>query len=306
MWDAGPPATLDFTVVTHLARSTDAGRTFRFARAANATEAASVPERPGVPGVFEHEVATLVREGPGAWQLLWLDYFDPRGDGPVDMSHFNYVRSVAGEPADLGALSLPWMRGSGTPASVGARFDSSSLPGLSDCFALTEPALLRHAGDTWLATSCLGVVGGARRADRDRIVLLRQTGGGYQLAGTLLEHADAVRVGADRLEQADLAVARDGGVILSVTPIADAPSPRHQGCVVYDVDDLAFGRVRRDAGGGAVPRLRLTADGTGLGPGMCTYDAASDAGVLMVITDHDPAAVPPRLVFSLRATGVHP
>ena len=52
--------------------------------------------------------------------------------------------------------------------------------------------------------------------------------------------------------------------------------------------------------------MTLTAYGTGIGPGLCSYDAASETGVLLVITDIDPSASPPRFVFSLRATGVHP
>jgi len=198
------------------------------------------------------------------------------------------------------------MRGSGTPAGVHARFDVSEMAGLQDCYAVTEPALFRHAGATWLATACLVVEGGARRVDRDRLVLLRQTEDGYELVGTLLDHRDAQRMGADRLEQADLAVARDGSVILTVTPIRDGAQPMHQGCVVVEVEDLARGRVRRDASGAPVQRVTLTADGTGIGPGLCSYDAASETGVLLVITDIDPSTTPLRFVFSLRATGVHP
>ena len=306
VWDAGPPATVDFIVVTHLARSDDGGRSFRFVRAVNAIDRTRVPERPGLDGVFEHEVASLVREGPDAWQLLWIDYFDPLGDGPRDPSHFHYVRSAAREPARLGDTTQPWMRGSGTPTSIGARFDVSATSGLQDCFAVTEPALFRHGGETWLATSCLVFEGVTRRVDRDRLVLLRQTEDGYELVGTLLDHADAQRMGADRLEQADLAVARDGSVILTVTPIRDRPEPMHQGCVVGEVEDLARARVRRDASGAPVRRVTLTAYGTGIGPGLCSYDAASATGMLLVITDIDPSASPPRFVFSLRATGVHP
>jgi hypothetical protein len=39
---------------------------------------------------------------------------------------------------------------------------------------------------------------------------------------------------------------------------------------------------------------------------MCTYDAASETGVLLVITRFDLTSDPPDLLFSLRRTGFHP
>ena len=199
------------------------------------------------------------------------------------------------------------MRGSGTPASVGARFDVSATAGLQDCFAVTEPALFRQAGDD-LAGHLLP---GLRRAPRAGSIVTASScfarpKTATSSSGTLLDHRDAQRMGADRLEQADLAVARDGSVILTVTPIRDGTEPMHQGCVVVEVEDLARARVRRDASGAPVRRVNLTAYGTGIGPGLCSYDAASETGMLLVITDIDPSASPPRFVFSLRATGVHP
>ena len=50
----------------------------------------------------------------------------------------------------------------------------------------------------------------------------------------------------------------------------------------------------------------ITADGNGLGAGLCTYDAKSETGVMMVITSFDLCPKPVDIVFSLRATGIHP
>jgi hypothetical protein len=49
---------------------------------------------------------------------------------------------------------------------------------------------------------------------------------------------------------------------------------------------------------------RKTADGNGLGPGLCSYDANSDTGVLLVITTVTKNGTD--IEFSLRTTGVHP
>ena len=71
--------------------------------------------------------------------------------------------------------------------------------------------------------------------------------------------------------------------------------------VVHDAARPSI-RALRDAAGVAAPRLIITADGNGLGPGLCTYDPASSTGVLLVITTFSNNDIE----FSLRATGMHP
>jgi hypothetical protein len=73
---------------------------------------------------------------------------------------------------------------------------------------------------------------------------------------------------------------------------------------VFEITDIATAQVQRDAAGQAVQLARITGDDSSFGPGLCTYDAASKTGVLMVlhIFNEDPFD----LEFSLRATGVHP
>jgi hypothetical protein len=80
------------------------------------------------------------------------------------------------------------------------------------------------------------------------------------------------------------------------------PDPSHQGCVVFEFADFATGALVR--GGSGVPRAVISSDGNGLGPGLCTYDADSETGVLLVITTVTSNATD--IEFSLRATGVHP
>lgn len=298
-----PGTLVDFTVRTHLARSDDGGRSFTFVRAANEIERRAHWDDGTRSGIVEHEVSTLVREPSGSWQLLWLDYFDELGDGPMNRSDFFFSRARAATPEELGDTIEPWIRGSAATASVGAPHVLSSVAGLEDCLAFTEPGLVAAEGSTWLAAGCLWLESGELR---DRLVLLRETPDGYQLAGTLLDGADGARLGADRMEQADLAFARDGSLLLFVTPIVAAGDPMHQGCVVYDVEDLATARLRRDASGAPIARAVITADGNGLGPGLCTYDAASETGVLLVITRFDLDATPPSLAFTMHATGLHP
>jgi hypothetical protein len=234
-----------------------------------------------------HEVPSLARRAPGDWRLAWLAYFDPLGAGPREYA----------EPLLLGA------RGT-TPAAFGA---SAPLPLAHEgCAAFTEPALFAEDGQLWLAATCIVFSHGARRPEHERLLLWRESGGGFVPAGALLDGADARALGGQRVEQADLARARDGRLLLFVTPIREGEDPAHQGCVVLEVEDLAAARVRRGPDGRPFVRAVLTADGNGLGPGMCTYDAASETGVLLVITRFDLSRQPPDLRFSLRRTGFHP
>jgi hypothetical protein len=73
---------------------------------------------------------------------------------------------------------------------------------------------------------------------------------------------------------------------------------------VFEITDIATAQIQRDAAGHAVQLARITGDDGSIGPGLCTYDASSETGVLIVL--HIFNENPFDLEFSLRATGVHP
>lgn len=303
--DPGPPVVFDLGVRTHLARSDDGGATFTFVRAVNQMQMEAHPDT-GVMGWSTHEVPTLVQESSGSWQMLWFKYFNPFGTiaGVDERQEHLYWRTTASAADTLGDSSEVWARALSASASWGAPILLNDIPELADCVVQTEPALLTFNSDTYLATSCLIADAGGRRADLERLVLLRQTANGYSFVGTILDAADAADLGVDVIQQADISVARDGSIILIVTPIILNADPSHQGCVVFEFSDFATGTLLRDNSGVAVPRTVITADGNGLGPGLCSYDANSDTGVLLVITTVSQNATD--VEFSLRATGVHP
>lgn len=151
--------------------------------------------------------------------------------------------------------------------------------------------------------NCLVVDGSGRRPDLERIVLLREAGDRYAFVGTLLGPTDFGELGGEVVTQPDLSISRDGTVLLTITPKIFSEDPEHQGCVVLAVEDLARARVARNRDGTPVRRATITADGNGLGPGLCTYDPDSNTGVMLVITTF--RENPLDVEFSLRATGVH-
>ncbi len=298
----GPPPVIDFGVRTHLAKSTDGGATWAFVREVNDTQLISHPDT-SEQGWLIHEVSTLARRASGDWELLWLAYFDPQGGAHgAGNSDFHYRRSTASTPDDLGDSEAAWIGGNITSPSFGAVHNFNATPQLSDCTAFTEPALLAHGGETYLATNCVVFSGSVRQPQLERLVLLREDGDSYDYMGELLDYDDAVDNGGERIEQVDLSIAQNGAVLLIGTAI-QAAQPNHLGCVVFEVLDLDAASVRRYGSGEAVKLMQITGDDPGLGSGLCTYDAESSTGVMIVLHDQDP---PPQAVFSMRATGQHP
>ncbi|MGB5165400.1 MAG: sialidase family protein [Woeseiaceae bacterium] len=305
--DQGPPLVFDLGVRTRLARSDDNGGSFTFVRTVNEMQMEAHPDT-GVMGWSVHEVSTLVKEPSGSWQILWLKYFNPFGTvtGVDERQEFLYWRTTAATPDLLGDNSAVWGKFAATSASWGAPFDFNSIPELADCILQTEPALFAFNGESYLATSCLVVDGTGRRTDLERIELLRQSPNGYVYVGTILDGQDAADLGVDTIEQADISVGRDGSILLVTTPIILGADPDHQGCMVFSFADFASATITRDTNDVATPRAIITADGNSLGPGLCTYDANSDTGVLLVITTVTGSGPTTDIEFSLHATGVHP
>ena len=303
--DPGPPAVFDLGVRTHLAKSDDNGASFTFVRSVNDMAMEAHPDT-GVMGWSVHEVPTLLKEPSGDWQILWYKYFNPFGavTGVDERQEYLYWRTIAATPEQLGDVSEVWARALATSPSWGAPIDFNHIPELADCVTLTEPGLFAFNNETYLASSCLVADATGRRADLERLVLLRQTANGYSFVGDILDASDAADLGVDVIQQADISVARDGSIILIVTPIILNADPSHQGCVVFEFADFATGALVRDGSAVAVPRAVISSDGNGLGPGLCTYDADSETGVLLVITTVTNDGTD--IEFSLRATGVHP
>jgi hypothetical protein len=295
----GPSQLIDFGVETHLARSDDNGASFTFVEAVNQMTAVTHPATSD-PGWESHEVSTLVQEGANNWQLMWLTYFDPPGAAPF--YDIRYERALGASPDALGSPA-EWARGNATSPAWGSQHNLSAIPQLADCVAFTEPALFHHDGSTYLATNCVVFSGGVRQDAQERLVLLKQEATGYTWVGNLLDGSDAADAGGTRIEQADIAFSRTGELLLIATPIQSA-NPNHLGCVVYEITDITTPSVLRDGAGKAIPLATITGDDDTIGPGLCTYDPASETGVMMVLHILNPD--PFDLEFSLRATGVHP
>lgn len=279
------------TVRTHLARSDDGGTTWQFVRAVNAAG-----PTPANTAEVLHEVSTIARRPDGTWEDAWLTYAQfPGPNGP--RAEFHYRHTVAAAPTGLGTTETGWLRGSAS--TITTELVASAIPGIENCVVFTEPALFAYGDQTYLATNC--IVDGTPATQR--LVVLREQGGSLVFVGDLLTHADAVALGATRVEQLDLSIARDGAVLAIVTPIDDNATMPHRGCVVLEVEDLATAKLKR-TGGALVERVVISADGNALGPGLCTYDRDSSTGIVITLINANTQAGTAEL--TLHRTGIHP
>ncbi len=307
----------EFGVSIHLASSGDGGASWRFDRELAPSEGELDPAPPGGLGVSVHEVSTLApleRAGATRWFGMHLRYFQPFGREDRRPNSIHFRLSRANRPRGLGR---------GPEARLGAPFthpawrpdlDLSTLdPELGRCSLWTEPALYALDETLYLVAQCLVIDPrtGARDADAEFLGVFATDGRGpitdldWSWRGRLTGRRDARALGGHVLTQADVARARDGSLLLLVTPKRLAPRDRHLGCRALELESLDPPRLRRDPAGRPIVRADIrSSDSTGLGPGLCAYDPASSTGVLFVRTEIDLSI--PRIIFRLHATGVHP
>ncbi len=141
---------------------------------------------------------------------------------------------------------------------------------LADCSVFTEPGLFAFENDIYLVAHCLVISGNDRDPSEDRLILLKQNGTSYRYVAQLTDSADAQQFGAHVLTQPDISIARNGSVILLMTPKILGADPEHQDCVVVAFSDFVTGTLQRAATGLLVERAIITAEGNGLEPGLCT------------------------------------
>ncbi len=282
----------EFGVGIHLASSDDGGASWRFERVLARSAGELDPAPPGGLGVSVHEVSTLAPLGDGAgsrWFGMHLRYFQPFGeeDRRPGSLHFRLGRS--GSPLGLGWGRGARLAGPITDPAWGTDLDLSTLhPDLAGCAAWTEPALYGLDGTLYLVAQCLVVdlATGARRPGDEFLGVFASAGRGplrqleWSWRGRLTDRRDARALGGQVLTQPDVARARDGSLLLLVTPKRLFGGERHKGCRALELESLDPPRLRRNAAGRPVVRADIrSSDSTGLGPGLCAYDPASSTGI---------------------------
>jgi hypothetical protein len=260
-------------IETHVARTTDGGRTWRFVGVVNHSRDDELQYEGGsLAGAWRYEVPTIVRDPGDAerpWKLFAHRYFwnekkdrmptygwitmqtsrDPSGPWSEDVALFG-----------AGQFPLaPYHR---------AQIDANALdPSLANTVAYTEPGAFERNGVLYLSLTAhkRGGLGGPR----PDIVLLRSRdhGANWGYAGTLVSYDDAKALGYRFLDASAIAEEK-GRVFLLTSP--DTGKTMHDGTVVFEFDDLDRAKLKRDAKG-ELSRHKVI-------PGQAQYMTRSGAG----------------------------
>ncbi|CAG0929032.1 MAG: hypothetical protein EFKGCFLK_01535 [Rhodocyclaceae bacterium] len=312
----------------HLAYSDDRGRHWQLAEDLWHPSPATSPD--GKPGHMSHEVANLlpVREKEGAvWYGARLDYFLPDDGGfrKRPPESFRIVLAKAERPAALRDAPAAKLGSMATGPSWGMDVNLAALsPETRHCMLWNEPALFHDGKELFLALSCMAFRGKTPDLERSDLVVYASRADGppsrwqWRYAGRLAGTEEARELGGGRLTQIDLARARDGKLLAIMTPDtwdAEAQDFVHLGCVAVEVDARGEAlRLARDAEGRLKVRARVTASDAGAaGTAACTYDAASETGIILgkrnkqgVGLGHARDRSSAQMHGALHATGVHP
>lgn len=244
-------------VETHLAKSTDRGRTWTYAGAANrSTDDVALIEGVAHTGAWRYETPALVfdpRDVPARrWKLFAQRYFvvAPYGKGDSRFAHGWIALAHAADPAG------PWSE----PACLfgkqaGCRVDPTTLhPDLAGYAFFNELGAIVVDGTLYLSMDASATASGLGEWERRKIVLVasRDHGDTWTYAGTLTRYRDARALGYRVLTGSSLV--REGGrLFLLVTPSGAtglfAKNRDHDGTLVVELEDIARARPKRDARG---------------------------------------------------------
>jgi len=274
-------------IETHIARSTDHGRTWHFAGVVNhstdATGDLSAMKKGTQEGVWRFEVPTLVNDpgDPGReWKLFAHNYFALKNKQQERLPMYGWISmQTAHDPAGPWSEPIPLLgSGKNPPAPYNhTRIDIDSLSkDVADVAFYTEPGAFQKNGVLYLSLT-------ARHPD-PRLVLLSSSdhGRSWRFAGTLTTPRDSKDLGFKLLDASAIAE-QQGRVFLLFC--GDAGRPMHNGTIIVEFEDLAHGRLRRDANG----RLAIVKTIPGQGPemtpagaGQAAYSEYNTAGGLVM------------------------
>lgn len=308
--DPGGNPVIMAAVENHLARSDDGGVSFTFVSDLWPAVGALDPEGSGENGMYSSETASIVPIRTGSvttWYGAHLRYFLR----PITGYNPNYATSwqvrigAAASPDQLAGAPEAILGVSATAAvyQPHARLDTLAGLPIQHCAMLNNPTLFPQGADLYLIVECLAFVGTEldHASTSTRVFATTPTGAPstwtWRHVGMLVDHALAIELDDDTIQQPDVSLAADGTPILIVTPAHSDPSVEvgtvPDGCVALELESIDPPRLRRDCAGRAVIRSRIT--GT---VGACTHDRGSATGIIATGQGSDG--------WTIHGSGLHP
>ena len=284
------------TIRTRIAVSADAGATWGYIAEANVPEPATLAstdatECPGgaCTGLLISEVSSLVidPDDPSPqrrWKLFAHRYLVE----PDDTLHYRLgTITLQTAPAPEGPWTAPAkLLGWNSPSpytSTGAALNVNTVPATADCLALTEPGALWRPGAIELAVGCVYLDGATPRI---RVELFRSGDHAttWSRVSTLLGAGDGACLDPSATPSVNAAALffAGGAAYVVATP---STATGYTGCLIYPVDDLVAGAVRRDALGRAMPS-RIVVPEPARFAGACSYAEGATGLGLAVSTGY--------------------
>ncbi len=275
-------------VDTHLAKTSDHGKTWTYVKKINPSENDSITLLDGTKaeGVWRHEVPTLVYDpdDPGKqWKLFWHKYFCKHPYGPKNrMFQYGWIAyKYASSPEELvNAKEIPLFRGTWPLAPYQAQCNLNNLHSdLKNILSYSEPGSLVTDGVLYLTLQAFEFPG-THSNSKTILIYSHNHGNTWEYAGTLTDYQDAVDLGHTLLTASSLAE-EDGRVFLLMSPSTNTPL-RH-GIYVLEFEDLSQAKLKRDFTGKLIVRKFLQPSLKGLGnSGVASYDTQNTYGGIII------------------------
>lgn len=279
-------------VNTHLARSTDGGAHWRFVKALNTAEFATLVAEDGksVAGAWRYEVPSIVLDAgdPDAgarWKLFLHRYFWTAQQNRMVSYGWIELRT-AGDPAGEWSPEVALFGAGSRPLGPyhQAHIDLNKLDAsLHDTLAYTEPGALAYDGVLYVSLTALKPHFGGLLHD---VILIASDdhGKSWRFISTLLTRSDALAAGCDYFDGSSLSV-DDGRFYLLAAPMVQSKNEVHQGTVAMEFESLRKGILKRDAQHGAVMAAYFApqpAIFSGPGAGQSAFDSHNKIGGLIM------------------------
>ncbi len=250
---------------THLAKSTDNGKTWTFVKRLTESVSGTV-EAPffakalnldsnTIEGEWHNEVPTLVYVPDDVgkeWKLFWHKYFSkdmPAGEErPRIVSHSWIMMKEASAPEELDEAEE--IKLFGTSFSPGAKHNFESESGRINPSAVitayTEPGSLYWNNKLYIVLSYFE---GSRESHRLILISSSDYGKTWDYLGVLLDGNDAKSLDKDYFNFWGAALAEEEGrLFLLVPPIIKSKKESYRGTFVFEFDDIDKALLKREDG----------------------------------------------------------
>lgn len=248
-------------LATHLAKSTNRGKTWKFVQVINKPFHDKIVDERGskVDGIWEHETSSLVYDpdDPGKeWKLFWLRYFRTKDEYPgtgkaeAVFSRGWIAYRYSSNPEGEWSEEIP-LFGMGQYTDRGTNL-SRSHSDLKYVLLYYELGSIYTDGVIYLSVDVSATSSSKGEWEKRKIVLLasRDHGKTWEYVGTLTDSDDAKKFGY-LIFTASSIVKEKGRIFLFVSPSGKLSNLRdpegfHDGIHIFEFEDITKARLKRD------------------------------------------------------------